>query len=556
MRKSILLSFFLVLTIGGIALNVIFQHIIRKTLFNEGLAPDVVESICGYFAVIGFVTTIAGVFIILCIAFFLSETITRPLKKLTAGMLEIAQGKWDTRIRIDSRDEVGQLANGFNFMAEHIEDALKNLKASKEYNDNIMVSVPSILIVLSNKLNIFFTNRVFEKLHDQFPSFTLDRFITPLEDEIKKNLKTGETLKKDFVVAPGPSDIRLIFSAVITRISGTTPESDNEEKAAVLLTITDITERTRMKEMVLQSKQDWEDTFNAIPDMITIHDKDFNIIQANRTAQETLRLPELYPGKVNKCYRYYHGTDSPPQDCPSCQCVVTTTSSTYEIFEPNLEKFIEIRSIPRLDGNNEMIGIIHIARDITQRKQMEEEHNQLLKVVTRGKIEWEATVDTVTDFIILIDKELKIKRCNSSFARYAGVPANRMVNRKFYEFLSTSDTAQRGHCEDLIRNEEPMERTEVKTADDHWFYVSQRPIRDKKGNYLHTVVIATDITGLKSAQQKLKQSEQDLKRQVEDLEKFYEMAVGRELKMKELKREIRRLNSELSQLKENELVKT
>jgi len=310
-----------------------------------------------------------------------------------------------------------------------------------------------------------------------------------------------------------------------------------------------------MKEMVLQSKQDWEDTFNAIPDMITIHDKDFNIIQANKAAQTILKLPFLSPGRINKCYAYYHGTESAPKCCPSCECMVTAKYATFETFEPYLEKFIEIRSIPRLNNNNELIGLIHVVRDITKRKQIEEEHNQLLKVVTRAKIEWEVTFDSVNEFILLIDKEYNIKRCNSSFAQYTGLPANKLVNKKYHEYFSLCDQAEFQHCQELIKKEEPLERMEIKTKDNHWFYVSQRPLHDKKGNYMHTVVIATDITSLKNTQQQLKQSEQDLKKQLEDLEKFYEMAVGRELRMKELKKEIKKLNAELSQYKENEFVK-
>jgi len=56
---------------------------------------------------------------------------------------------------------------------------------------------------------------------------------------------------------------------------------------------------------------------------------------------------------------------------------------------------------------------------------------------------------------------------------------------------------------------------------------------------MHTVIIATDITSIKTPSSKLQQSEQKLKSQIEDLEKFYEMAVGRELRMKELKKELR-----------------
>jgi PAS domain S-box-containing protein len=43
-----------------------------------------------------------------------------------------------------------------------------------------------------------------------------------------------------------------------------------------------------------------------------------------------------------------------------------------------------------------------------------------------------------------------------------------------------------------------------------------------------------------------KKMEQDLKEKVEDLKQFYEMAIGRELKMKELKEEIQKLRSNLN----------
>ena len=86
-----------------------------------------------------------------------------------------------------------------------------------------------------------------------------------------------------------------------------------------------------------------------------------------------------------------------------------------------------------------------------------------------------------------------------------------------------------------------MTHVEVKTKDNHWFYLSHRPICDRNGSYLHTVVIATNITDLKTAQENLSNSEEELKKKVDDLEKFYNMAVGRELKMKKLKKEMKRL---------------
>ncbi len=75
-------------------------------------------------------------------------------------------------------------------------------------------------------------------------------------------------------------------------------------------------EHKRADELVLQSIYSWEETFNNITDMITIHDRDYNIIHANKAAEELLGLP-LLENKGSKCYRFYHGTESAPEGCPS-----------------------------------------------------------------------------------------------------------------------------------------------------------------------------------------------------------------------------------------------
>ncbi len=131
-------------------------------------------------------------------------------------------------------------------------------------------------------------------------------------------------------------------------------------------------ECTEMEDKLFKSKYDWENTFNTITDMITIHDKDFNLIKANKAAEKLLKLPDLEKIVNAKCYNYYHGMNSPPEGCPSCDCLNTGEPCNFEIFEPHLNSFVEIRVIPRFNMNNEIDGLIHVVRDISARKRMEE----------------------------------------------------------------------------------------------------------------------------------------------------------------------------------------
>jgi hypothetical protein len=115
---------------------------------------------------------------------------------------------------------------------------------------------------------------------------------------------------------------------------------------------------------IVQSKQH----FNSIDEtIITFHDKNFNIIRANKVAKKILKLPPL-EGKEIKCYKYYHGKNSPPKNCPSCKCLLTREPAVLEIFEPHLSKFIEIRAFPQFDRDGEFTGLIHFVRDATDKR--------------------------------------------------------------------------------------------------------------------------------------------------------------------------------------------
>lgn len=132
-----------------------------------------------------------------------------------------------------------------------------------------------------------------------------------------------------------------------------------------------ITERKKLQDLITLAKKEWEETFDIIDDAITIHDTDLKIIRANKAAEKMLGLPFT---KIlgQKCYRLFHGLDSPPGDCPSCKVLKTGTYSSVETFEPHLNKFVEIKAFPQRDKDNQIIKLVHIMRDITKQKLIEE----------------------------------------------------------------------------------------------------------------------------------------------------------------------------------------
>lgn len=57
------------------------------------------------------------------ISIFIARSISNPIKKLTEAADEITQGNFDSKVRIKSNDEIGKLAESFNFMAASLKRA-------------------------------------------------------------------------------------------------------------------------------------------------------------------------------------------------------------------------------------------------------------------------------------------------------------------------------------------------------------------------------------------------------------------------------------------------
>lgn len=66
------------------------------------------------------VISVAAILIGALITYFVSSSISMPIKKVTIAAQEIAQGKFDVMLSIKSKDEVGQLADAFNLTIKQL----------------------------------------------------------------------------------------------------------------------------------------------------------------------------------------------------------------------------------------------------------------------------------------------------------------------------------------------------------------------------------------------------------------------------------------------------
>lgn len=73
--------------------------------------------------------TLPVIILVIGAGLWLSGTISRPVEQLRNSAMKMAEGELDTRIETDSQDEVGQLAQTFNYMAEQIGGLMQNQRS-------------------------------------------------------------------------------------------------------------------------------------------------------------------------------------------------------------------------------------------------------------------------------------------------------------------------------------------------------------------------------------------------------------------------------------------
>jgi two-component system, OmpR family, sensor histidine kinase BaeS len=70
----------------------------------------------------------AAILLSLVLGFIFSRIISSPLRELTTAAMEVSKGNLNQKVRIRSRDEIGELARVFNEMTEKLDNLLKSQK--------------------------------------------------------------------------------------------------------------------------------------------------------------------------------------------------------------------------------------------------------------------------------------------------------------------------------------------------------------------------------------------------------------------------------------------
>jgi len=148
----------------------------------------------------------------------------------------------------------------------------------------------------------------------------------------------------------------------------------------------DITEQQRFQDQLQKAKTEWEQTFDAMPDIVTLMDKEFRIHRANKA---TFAFFNAKPSEIigRFCHELFRNMATPCQDCPIFDTLHDASCHQRDkISHEALGKIFQVTSSPIFDSTGELKYLVHIARDITEVSKLQEDLFQAHKMEAIGAL--------------------------------------------------------------------------------------------------------------------------------------------------------------------------
>ncbi|MBE9512805.1 MAG: PAS domain S-box protein [Chloroflexi bacterium] len=159
---------------------------------------------------------------------------------------------------------------------------------------------------------------------------------------------------------------------IICEWSNTPLKNDDGTVVGVLSMVQDITERKRAEEALKRAAEEWRATIDSITDLVSIHSSNFKLVRVNKAYADACKMkPKELIGKT--CYEVLHGRKECMPDCPHRKTLETKKPVTAEIFEPRLGSYLEVTTSPIFNEKGDVVASVHVARDITDRKRIDEQ---------------------------------------------------------------------------------------------------------------------------------------------------------------------------------------
>ena len=327
----------------------------------------------------------------------------------------------------------------------------------------------------------------------------------------------------------------------------------------------DITDKKRAEQAIMETQAKYRDLVENANCIIFQMDTQGNITFFNRFAQDFFGYSEAEILGRNVVGTIAPATESTGRNLEfMIQDLVKHPERYADNENENIRRNGELAWVAWTnraiyDDENRLSEILCIGIDRTEQKKAEE-------IIKNSEQRLAQIIDFLPDPTWVIDGRGKVVAWNQAMERLTGIGAADMVGKGDYEYALPFYGERRPILIDLVRDWNAAYEKKylsIKKEGNTLVSESHHPNLGDGGLYLMgTASLIYDAAGqvagaietLRDITER-KHMEEDLRRNVEELERFNKLAMGREIKMIQLKEEINELLCQLNQDKRYKIVK-
>ena len=182
---------------------------------------------------------VIGLLISLLLSFLLSKTMVGPIEKLTAGAEKVAAGDFESRLPVESTDEIGILTGTFNEMASVLQQTLAAVENERTKLDTLFLHMTDGVVAFDH------TGRL---IHRNPAAVTM--LGRTLGEDSRYDQLFGSLYPMEQILALRRPDYAEAQQVVGDRMLELylAPFSSDQEKGGVLIVLHDVTEQHRNEE--------------------------------------------------------------------------------------------------------------------------------------------------------------------------------------------------------------------------------------------------------------------------------------------------------------------
>ncbi|AWP26325.1 two-component system histidine kinase PnpS [Paenibacillus sp. Cedars] len=183
------------------------------------------------------------------VSYRVAKGLTSPLEKITRVARRISRLEYDARVKIHRQDEIGQLAQAINAMADSLQTQLRTIRDNEDLLQSVLNNMTGGIVMVNRAGQIILVNRAAEKMLGIDAEVITGKSYRELKQhyELTKLMEEGLESKEDF------HEERNLYYPVeaIIRLDGVTMRQEEEEDSyrGMLFLLQDVSDIRRLERM-------------------------------------------------------------------------------------------------------------------------------------------------------------------------------------------------------------------------------------------------------------------------------------------------------------------